>query len=148
MKTRIVVLCATLGAASVLAACGSDKPSVSDTKAQFCKAVADVAQDEAALANLNAQSSVDDAKSAVANLKDAMSAAKSAAQAVGQAEADALQSAYDQLKSTIDGISGSDTLAQAAPDVAKAGATFHAQWDAIRSKNCGGAAASTTTTSG
>jgi hypothetical protein len=147
MKKRLAVLCcAALAAGSLLAACSDDEPTVAEAKEDFCQAVADVAQQEEALGSLNAQSSVDDAKSAVSDLEDAVKSAKDAAEEVGQAEADALQSAYDDLKSSIDDISGSDTLAAAAPAVVQAKDTFKAQWDAIRSKNCGGAVASTTTT--
>ena len=147
MRAQATILGFALAAGSLFAACGSDDtPSVSEAKADFCSAVAEVAQDRVALGELNATSSVDDAQTAVANLKDAMSAAKSAAEEVGQAEVDALRSAYDELQSTIDGIDDSDTIAEAAPDVVKARDTFAAQWDAIQSKNCGGAAASPTTT--
>ena len=90
MRTRTVVLCVALGAASGLAACGSDTPSVDEAKADFCESVAGVAQAEEALTNLNAESTVDDAQSAVSDLEDAVSAAKDAAEEVGQAEADAL----------------------------------------------------------
>ena len=149
MKIRFIVLSTALAAASVLAACGSDdSPSLSETKEDFCKAVAEVAQDEAALADLNATSTVDDAQTAVANLKEGVDAAKSAAQEVGQAEADALQTAYDGLQSAVDDVSDSDTLAEAAATVIEARDTFTAQWDAITSKNCGGAAVSTTATTG
>ena len=143
MKSRAIVLCLVLGAASALSACSSDdSSSVSDAKATFCQSLVDVKQSEAAIADLNADSTVDDAKSAVADLGSAVTAAKSAADAVGQAEADTLQSAYNDLKSSLDSISGSDTLADAAPDVVKAAATFQAQLQALRSKNCGGAVAS------
>ena len=85
MKTRFMVLSAALAVASVLAACGSDdSPSVSEAKEDFCKAVAEVAQDEAALADLNATSTVDDAQAAVANLQDGVDAAKSAARRSGR----------------------------------------------------------------
>ena len=142
MKTRFMVLSAALAVASVLAGCGSDdSPSVSEAKEDFCKAVAEVAQDEAALADLNATSTVGDAQAAVANLQDGVDAAKSPPrEEVGQAEADALQSAYDGLQSAVDDVSDSDTLAEAAATVIKAHDTFTAQWDAITSKNCGGAA--------
>ena len=146
MRSRIAILSLAVGAGSVLAACGSDTPSVDEAKEDFCQAVAEVAQDEDALANLNAESTVDDAQTAVSNLKSAVDAAKDAAEEVGQAEADAVESAYDDLQSTIEGISGSDTLAEAAPTVAEAAATFKASLDEIRSKNCGGAVASTTAT--
>lgn len=142
MKSRVAVIGLALAAASALAACGSDKPSVSQAKEQFCKDVAAVAQDAAAVKKLDATSTVDDAKTAVSNLKSAMETAKSAAKEVGQAEADALQTAYSGLQSSISSISGSDTLGEAAPAVVKARDTFVAQWDAITSKNCGGAATS------
>ena len=143
MRSRAIVLCLVLGTMSALSACSSDdSTSVSDAKATFCQSLVDVKQSEAAIADLNADSTVDDAKSAVADLESAVKAAKTAGNAVGQAEADALQTSYDDLKSSVGSISGSDTLADAAPAVVKAGATFNAQLEALRSKNCGGAVAS------
>jgi hypothetical protein len=147
MKASPIVLgCLVLTGAAAFGACGSDEPTVSEAKADFCESVADVAQDRAALADLNATSTVDEAQAAVANLEDALAAAKSAAEEVGEAESDALQSAYDDLKSSIEGIDDSDTLAAAAPDVVAARDTFAAQWDAITATNCGGAVAGTTVT--
>ncbi len=145
MKSRTAALGIALVMAAAFTACGSDEPTVDEAKADFCQSIADAADAEATLTDISVDTTLDDVESAVADLEAAVAEVRDAAQEVGQAEADALQTAYEDLQSSVSGIGGSETIGEAAASVATARDTFVAQWEAIRSQNCGGALIPTTT---
>lgn len=146
-RTLMVAVASTLVGVLVVG-CGDsdDDDDVASATEDYCEAVADVADQAEGVRQLDAESTVDDAQTAVGDLESAISAAEDAAEDLGQTEVDALQQAYSDFQSSIDDISGSDTIAEALPQVEEAREAFLTQWDQVRSTNCASVAESTTTT--
>lgn len=150
MKKFLLVGAVFVAAMFVVTACGDDSDdSVESATADFCSAAGDVAQDVAALGDVGSDTSVDDAQTAVDNLQSAVDSMESAASDLGQEKVDATKSAFDDMKSAIEGISGSDSLADAATEVTQARDTFVKEFNEIQASNCvTNAVEESTTTSG
>jgi len=118
-RTLAVITVAALGAMG-LAGCGSDTPTQADAESQACDAVASVKQALQGLADLDADSTVDEAKQAQQSLDDAITGLEEAASDLEAADSAALQAGGQAISSAIDSVSGSDTIGAAGEAVAQA----------------------------
>ncbi|NEQ46496.1 MAG: hypothetical protein F6K00_24315 [Leptolyngbya sp. SIOISBB] len=100
----------------LLAACGG-QPSVEDAEASLCGAIDDFGGALAAYSQLDAQSTVDDLQTAREDVVSSYEAMQAAATVVEEARIADVETAYSDLDSTVNGISGRDTLGEAAVDV-------------------------------
>jgi hypothetical protein len=99
----------------VMAACGT--PSVEDAEANLCQDLNGFAGALSNLAQLNAQSTVKELETAKQEVVKAYQAVQSSADQVEAARLDELETAYNDFDNTVSGISGRDTLGEAAVTV-------------------------------
>lgn len=119
----------------LLAGCG--QPSTEQAEAQLCT---DLAQFKASLtefSQINANSQVNDLRGARENVAKSFQAVRDSAATVEAARLDDLQAAQDNIDSTINGISGRETVGEAATQVADSLANAQAAEAAVSSGlNC------------
>ncbi len=109
----------------LLAACGG-QPSVEDAEAALCGAIDDFGGALVAYSQLDAQSTVDDLQTAREDVVSSYEAMQTAASTVEAARVADIETAYSDLESTVDGISGRDTLGEAAVEIGAGLATVQA----------------------
>ncbi|RZM75645.1 hypothetical protein [Leptolyngbya iicbica] len=107
----------------LLAACGGGTPSVADAEAALCGAIDDFGSSLAAYGQLTADSTVDELQTAREDVVSSYEAMKTAANTVQDARIVGVETAYADLQRTVDGISGRDTLGEAATQVSESLAT-------------------------
>lgn len=100
----------------LLVGCGR-QPSVEDAEAMLCGAINDFGGAVAAYSQLDAQSTVDDLREVRSGVAESYAAVQSAATALQDARIAELETAYSDLDATVSGISGRDTLGEAASQV-------------------------------
>jgi hypothetical protein len=99
----------------VMAACGT--PSVEDAEASLCQDLNGFAGALSNLAQLNAQSTVKELETAKQEVVKAYQTVQTSADQVEAARLDELETAYNDFDKTVSGISGRDTLGEAAVTV-------------------------------
>ena len=109
------VIAGTLVLVGSLSACSSD--SQSDAEAAMCSSIAAVKTAAAQVEGLNATSTVSEAQEAEKALDTALAGLKESAKDVNQADLSALESAGDDIQKAVSGVSGSDSLGEAATTV-------------------------------
>lgn len=126
MRTmRTLTLAAATGLAVLgLAGCGNDTPTQADAESAACDAIASVQSALEGVANLDADSTVDEAKQAQEQLDEAISGLEEAATDLKAADQAALQAGGQAISSAIDGVSGSDTIGAAGQALASASDTL------------------------
>ncbi len=132
-KLLLALIISILIVAAVVPACSS---STADNTTAFCNSLQNLAQAEAQVRSINANTSVDQAKQYYQNLQNAWSATVQAKQNLNVSKYNDLQNSYNTLKSSLDGLSGSQTVAQALPSIQSAVVTFDANLNAIRTTTC------------
>jgi len=100
----------------LLAGCG--QPTTAEAEATLCSDLGQLETSLAELAQINANSQVNDLRQARENVANAYKNVQTAAQAVEEARLDDLQMAYDDLDKTVNNISGRETVGEATVQIA------------------------------
>jgi hypothetical protein len=131
----LLVLVMLMLVGTVVAPACTSSSTASDTTA-FCNSLQNLAAAEAQVRTINASTSVDQAQQYYQDLQDAWSATVEAKQNLNVSKYSDLQNSYNELKSSLDGISGSQSVAQALPSIQAALVTFNADLNEIRTTTC------------
>jgi archaellum component FlaC len=99
-----------------VAGCG--QPTTAEAEATLCNDLGQLEASLAELAQINANSQVNDLRQARENVANAYKNVQTAAQAVEEARLDDLQMAYDDLDKTVNNISGRETVGEATVQIA------------------------------
>lgn len=99
-----------------IAACGG--PSIEDAEANLCQDLDSFAGALSNLAQLSAQSTVEEFETAQQDIVEAYQAVQSSADQVEAARLDELETAYNDFDQTVNSIPGRDTLGEAATTIA------------------------------
>ena len=118
---QLAVVAMTALATMSLAGCGDDTPTQAEAESQACEAVASVREALQGVADLDSDSTVDEAQGAKQTLDDALAGLRDAATDLKAADQAALQAGGEAISSAIDGVSGSDTIGAAGEAVGLAG---------------------------
>ena len=116
MRMRALgVIAGTLVLVGSLSACSSD--SQSDAETAMCNSIASVKEAANQVEALTATSTVSEAQEAEKALDTALAELKESAEDLNQADLSALESAGDDIQQAVVGVSGSDSLGEAATTV-------------------------------
>ena len=119
------------------AACGGGTPTVADAEASLCSAIDDFGGALTAYGQLTADSTVDELQTAREDVASSYEAMQAAASTVQDARIADVETAYSDLQGTVDGISGRDTLGEAATQVSDGLSTVQAAREQLYSDlNC------------
>lgn len=125
-KRELIAIAGSLLLAGSLAACSNSTESQAEAESAVCTSLAQVKTAAADVKALNSTSTVSDAKSATAALEKALEEFKKSAQDVSEADKAALESATKQISQAVNGVTGGDTLSEAAGSVQGSSASLDA----------------------
>ena len=117
---RLVIPALALGLVATAAACGDDDDdtsAVSGASADVCTQITNLASDLQAAPPVDASTTVDQAKDLQKTISDDLADIAAARGDLAQERVDALQNAWKAYGDQLSSISGSSTLAAAAPTV-------------------------------
>jgi hypothetical protein len=142
MKRYIALGTAVTALLAVTTACGSDEPSTADEVSELCDDLRAVQSslDEISGASFDpATTTKDGAEEALSSAQSDVQSALDDAGDVGESVRSTLSDAFDTFKATLEAIpsDGDTTLAEAAAEVAAAGAEFRSTWESTLAElNC------------
>jgi hypothetical protein len=119
----------------VLVATGC-KASAEEAEQNYCLALGELGQALAAVENLHANSTVDEAEKAQKDLEEALNDVRDAAAELREVKLDAAQSALDDLKGAIADIPGDSTLEEARGMVVDSAKNFRETIDDLYGVTC------------
>lgn len=112
------------------------KASVEEAEQNYCLALGELGQALAAVENLHARSTVDEAEQAQKDLEEALKDVQDAAAELREVKLDAAQSALDGLKQSISDIPGDSTLKEARGMVVDSAEQFREAIDDLYGVTC------------
>lgn len=114
-KSWAVLVCAFALTGS-LAACSSNETQ-DEAEAAVCTSLTEVQTAVDGMKSLSASSTVDEVEAAQQALDDAVAGLKSSAAELNEADVASLESSADAIKQAVAGVSGDDTLGEAATSI-------------------------------
>ena len=120
----------------LLASCGPE--SLSDSKKGFCDSMAKLGGAIETAQGIDAGTTVEQVQDAQKELKGAMDGVRESAGDLKEVQLDKVDDAYDAMMDKIKGVSGKDTLGEAAGTIQEAVTKFAAAYKVINTTVCVG----------